>query len=275
MAEPDPFLEAILTRRGREFLAEAATTGRRIRINSVRFGSAVGIVLNEDQTDVIDFVYEGGIVMLSYAAPSRDEVHIRISLSEDIGDFTIGNLALIADDYNGGSFVFAVTTTDIPVYKTKTVGTRKVGTRQDFIVTIRYLSILEQMDLSIMNLDYSTWPAVNDVDSLPPAINAPYEGYVVNNYFGSMALAMRRPNDTRWYMLTSSIIIDGGGSNGNGGVIWVRAVTDGGVVGDGYVPVIPYFGGRFSIPSTRIFDCGQFGQAITNTIDFGEWSPRQ
>ena len=270
MAEGDPFLEAILTRRGREFLAESATTGRRIRILRVRFGSAVGITLSEEQTDVIDFVYEGGLVLLSYAAPSMDEVHIRVSLSEDVGDFTIGNLAFIADDYNGGTFVFAVTTTDIPVNKTKTVGVRKIGTRQDFIVTIRYLSILSQMDLSVMNLDYSTWPAVNDISGLPPAINAPYEGYVVNNYLGSLALAIRRPNDTRWYMLTTSMIIDGGGSN-EGGITWIRNITDGGVVGDGYVPVIPYFGGRFTIPATNALDCGVFGQAYIKTLDFGSW----
>lgn len=193
---------SVITKAGLLKAALAGVSGPKIEIVKVRIGSAIiTSTLNSDMTDVTNFVWEGGPEYIRYQVMSDTTVLWKITLPESVGDFDIGNIALVMSD--GTAF----TITALPKVSFKQANNLPdvVGNRRVFNIPVVLSGIAEIVNLELLIADEANVPTVNTEQDLPDPLVAPFSVYSVmyHTEFGCPVLAVRV--DSNWWYIPTQL----------------------------------------------------------------------
>lgn len=176
---------------GTSLLAAAQVSGTPINITNYKIGSVAGIDVNDlpTATDVDTEVHSGTLTDITFTALSADQVTVRVTLVESVGDFDIGNIGLFTD--NDELIVFG--SYDVAVEKTQTVGSTP-GNRVVLAFPIKYNAIDNVINLSLITNDYADWPSVDTENDLPDPTGSGFDAYIVKKHSltGRATTAIRR-----------------------------------------------------------------------------------
>jgi hypothetical protein len=166
-------MSTVITKEGINKAIYAGTHGIKIDVNSYKIGSAI-IVPREEDLEVAGLVYTGSGGQMEYYQVDENTTTYTITLDENVGDFTIGNLGLYLTD----GTLFALTSYPTSIPKWKTSGDT-LGNRRQLMVTIKYSGLGSISDFSIQMINLLSLPEVPTEFDLPPASNPPFNTYQV------------------------------------------------------------------------------------------------
>lgn len=189
-----------ITKLGLRQAALAGMYGPQITITGVKIGSNL-ITATSDMTDVSGKVWEGGTDYIRYQVLNDSTVLFKVTLSEDIGDFNIGNIGLYLDSGD----LFAIVALPAISEKVKNNPPDVVGNRRIFNIPIVLSGIATITNLSVLIADEASIPVVANETYLPDPLVAPYSAYSVLQHtsFGSPVLALRA--DSNWWFIPSQL----------------------------------------------------------------------
>ena len=192
--------QTLITSGGLSAAARSGLYGPQINITSVKIGSNI-ITPTVDMTDVSGLVWEGDTSFIKYQILNESTVLFKITLSETVGDFNIGNIGLFLDSGE----LFAIVALPAVSIKTKTVLPEVVGNRRIFNIPIVLSGIADIVNLSILIADEASIPVVTNESQLPDPLVAPYSAYSVlmQTSFGTPAVALRV--DSNWWFLPAQL----------------------------------------------------------------------
>ncbi len=175
--------KTVITTAGIAAAAAAGSGGPAIKVAKVRFGSTL-IDPVPAMTDVTGFVYEAPASAIRYSVRGDDTVVYRIILDESVGDFLIGNFALVLED----DTVFSISSMSVQVNKVATSGP-DLGNRRVWTLPLTLSGLATISNLTLLVVDELSIPEVAVQGSLPAAGAAPFNLYLVRQHtlFGNRA----------------------------------------------------------------------------------------
>ena len=194
-----------ITKLGLRQAALAGMYGPQITITGVKIGSNL-ITASSDMTDVSGKVWEGGTDYIRYQVLNDSTVLFKITLTEDIGDFNIGNIGLYLDSGD----LFAIVALPAVSEKIKNNPPDVVGNRRIFNIPIVLSGIATITNLSVLIADEASIPVVANETYLPEPLVAPYSVYSVLQHtgFGAPVLAIRV--DSNWWFVPAQLSVGSG-----------------------------------------------------------------
>jgi hypothetical protein len=226
--------KTVITQAGIAAVIAAGTGGPAIKVAKVRFGSTLIDPL-ASMTDVDSFVYESTGAAIRYSIRDENSVNYRIILDETIGDFTIGNYALVLED----GTIFSITSLNSTLTKTATVG-MVLGNRRIFNLPLVLSGLASISNFTLILADELSIPEVATQAVLPGAGAAPFNLYLVRQHtlFANRAtLAAAVAGSWRYFPedlgagaaaetngITIASAFDVGVSSGN--AVWFNTATD-------------------------------------------------
>lgn len=226
--------KTVITQAGIAAVIAAGSGGPAIKVAKVRFGSTLIDPL-ASMTDVDSFVYESTGAAIRYSIRDENSVNYRIILDETIGDFTIGNYALVLED----GTIFSITSLNSTLTKTATVG-MVLGNRRIFNLPLVLSGLASISNFTLILADELSIPEVATQAVLPGAGAAPFNLYLVRQHtlFANRAtLAAAVAGSWRYFPedlgagaaaetngITIASAFDVGVSSGN--AVWFNTATD-------------------------------------------------
>lgn len=192
---------SVITKAGTQAIMSAGTSGPLIDITGFRIGArsaAQGAVADKNDTDVDDFVYSGDSTAISYQVlPDSESCMFQIVLDESVGDFTVGQIGLMA-----GNTLFSKSVLFRTENKWKSELPGRYGNTITFNIILTISDVESCINLTILRSLYASLPQVETENDLPLAATSLYNTYVVRNHTktGTEALASKRNN--QWNFTT-------------------------------------------------------------------------
>lgn len=220
--------QTVITTAGIAAAVAAGLGGPQIQITKARFGSSL-ITPLDSMVDVTSFVQEIGAANIRYSIRDENTVVYRLILDETMGDYNVGNVALVLDD----DTVFSISS--LPAATSKVVGNRR-----EFTIPLTLSGIATISDLTVILADVMSIPEVATQALLPAANVAPFNTYLVrqNTLFANRATIATSVNGTwRYYpedlgagalVETNGIVMSGMFDAGvaSGEACWFNTTTD-------------------------------------------------
>lgn len=189
---------SVMTKAGRIAAIASGNMGPKIEITGFRIGSrsaAEGAIADKLATDVDDFVYESDTTRIAYALmPDSESCLFRITLDENIGDFDVGQIALMI-----GPTMFSKSVLFKKTPKWKSVLPGRYGNTVSFDIVLTLSDVEGCINLTLLKSLYTSLPEVANETLLPVPSSSLYNVYLVRNHttLGIPTLAVRRNNE--WY----------------------------------------------------------------------------
>lgn len=266
-------VETIFLSSGLRFIREALLTETPINITRFHIGSAAAFAPDTNADDVLNTVaYVGLSPQVATAVDDDDNIVYTITLGEDVGTFSLGNLMIFASNPQGdGSDVAPLIHVILPTAtpKNATVGL-DLGNTIAIRVTINLAdgTATTALTLNYYNESLGVLPSVATEGVLPAPGPSAFQHYMVQQVTSSNApaIAMRRTADNTWW--------------GNG---FVQRLDDyrfgwawGGTMGDTYgvLQTSTIWGGFFETGGgdyNNTIDGGDAWLVSSGTLDGGTW----
>lgn len=220
--------QTVITTAGIAAAVAAGLGGPQIQITKARFGSAL-IVPLDSMVDVTDFEIEIGSANIRYSIRDENTIVYRLILDETMGDFNVGNIALVL----ANDTVFSLSS--LP-----SITTKVVGNRREFTIPLTLSGLATISNLSVILADVMSIPEVATQALLLDANVAPFNTYLVrqNTLYANRASFATAVNGTwRYYPedlgagalvetngITMSGLFDAGVASGE--ACWFNTTTD-------------------------------------------------
>jgi len=165
-------MKTVITNAGIQAVITAENDGPKIKITSVKIGSAI-INPTSSMTDVTDFVWQGNSSYLTYNIIDANTFAFKVTLDESVGDFNVGNIGL----FTASGDLFCLTSLFAVERKYQTTVSQQ-GNRREYIVYIQLTQIIDKIDLTIYDSTDASIPTVQTENDLP-AVMTIYNCYQV------------------------------------------------------------------------------------------------
>jgi hypothetical protein len=258
---------------GLNFLRAAIVNETPISVSTFHIGTAVDFYPDPTASEVSGtLVYTGNANQISTSQDADNNLIYTITLNENIGSFSVGNIMVFANVAGDGGAGFPLWQTVLP-YATQKLAT--VGEDLGNVLVIRTTinivdgSALTTITINPVNELYGIIPSVATEVDLPAPSPSANPQYIIQNVTGSgvPAIATLRASDNLWYANGFLQRLD------DHRLGWIS----GGWYGDGYYVirnVSTVFGGFFETANgsfTGSYNGGDNWAVATNTLDGGIW----
>jgi hypothetical protein len=251
---------------GRAALARAFAEGSRVTPGRFRVGSGINFVPPGNGISPSPVVvYTGPQNLIAVNIININQVRFSMTLPEDVGDFSLGNVMLDLDiDGEYVPFIWWVSDVVIPKEKFDPDDPNKVGNR--FIISFieEFINFADVISIVVTSPTFSSMPSYMAQYNVPPPEAALFQQAVVQNDSRTRtpALISRRAADNRWFGFPFLERLDNP----------FFGQLRGGYTGDGYFPYTGDYiwGGYFITPLVEYvstMNCGAFtDRAFSKTI---------
>lgn len=171
-------LRGIITNTGVSRIAAAIQSGNQFTISMARFGSQLINDKSDDDlrsaTDVYGKVYQCGSSAISCRLQGDDVISYAVSLSADVGNFSIGNFGLYDSDSN------LIVLVALEEQVSKTNQTSAAGANSlSFVPVVQYSNVTNGIKVDIESSGNASIPIVINTSDIPDGTKSPYSAYIV------------------------------------------------------------------------------------------------